>query len=442
MNNNTTNGTTTNEPSEGSEIDKAREKMVRLLKIEGVISPKSITRVIDNAILKDKNVATALIEFCENTIETLSSQNDRAPKVAWFNEIKKVERKFILYPYIGHGSLTTLVGAGSAGKGTWCMFLLFLASKGLLHTIAPTDFRDPITSLYLSKEDDPAEKCAPELNLYGADMSKIAFCNELKDGSGFTFADPKVFKKLLRDVNPQLVVIDNAGDFGDRGNDGNNYKQVNAELSMLKNLSEGFDIDGTSNPIVGTGKYRCGCILIVHENKAGGFMGSMAYKTKPRSMLTMKRTTETNQTMLQVGKSNVNVGDALIFNAREVQVVGDTYPIWQVSYGGKATPEQVATIEGKDYKKQDVLQQWLYAYLRANGDSHPKVIKGAANVYFSSNDQFKKNGQVFINTNEWARVKEKTKITENQAGFWCLAPNAKDLGDGMAQEDDGDDAAE
>jgi hypothetical protein len=168
----------------------------------------------------------------------------------------------------------------------------------------------------------------------------------------------------MKQVKPKFVVIDNAGDFGDPSNDGNGYKAVTKELTFLSRLAE---------------KHNAAILLIMHENKAGGFMGSVAYENKVRSLCFYKKTEEENVNIFKHSKHNINHGVPVQFRGDEIDVEGRKYPVWKITPLGNAViSEDMAT--GKAFNgKQSRCNDWLKKLL-VNGPIKNYNLSLQANI--------------------------------------------------------------
>ena len=399
-------------------------KLVKLYDADKVLSPKALERVVKKAATEGVDVPTAISAWADEVRETFANRDERAPSVQRLDEITEKPSTYLWAPYIGMGELTTLVADGGVGKGTLCNYLLYLASTGQFGKLGKTNVHKPIQCLYSSIEDDPAKKALPQIKLYGGDLSKVSVCKGFANRETFNIGDINGMRRIIEAVKPEFWILDNAGDLGSAENDGNNYKSVSRELMNLSILAE---------------EYQCAILLLVHTNRAGSFMGSNAYRTKPRSMLLLKKTQDDNQTVLLHKKSNDYYGPSVIFDATPVVVPSNDYPVWQVSFGGLASPSTVAFAEDKLIKsKQKILENWLFHLLETTGVQTMKSIRKHAHIEFSEQADFQKNGEYVISSMEWKRAKENLKLQETSFGL-SLKPLVREAMSAEALSDDGDD---
>lgn len=281
------------------------------------------------------NVRTALI--------ARGTDNDKRPKLQRLRDIEIKNYEFFWYPYMALGTVTALSAKGGVGKGTLTNYLATLATTGRLNELGRTDVTEPMNVLIFSKEDSPGAKIRPEVELSGGDTNRVFICNKLYDDSGFTFNDAaafdQAFAEAFADGKPGFVVVDNAGDFGDCTNDGNNYKAVTQELTLPTDLAE---------------KYNSALLLILHENRSGSYMGLAAYENKVRSHCSYKRTDEPNVCIWTHEKKNLFTGPPVLFGADCVDVPGIKYPVWKVYVVGEANSKPEKT-----KSKQDQCCDWL-----------------------------------------------------------------------------------
>jgi hypothetical protein len=251
------------------------------------------------------------------------------PVVRRLCDIVVKDYEFFWFPYMAFGTVTALSAKGGTGKGTLTNFLVALATSGRLAELGRTDVSQPLTALIFSKEDNPGAKMRPEITLAGGNIDKVFVCDKLTNGAAFTFRDAAAFDEAFAEAFADKAmgfVVDNAGDFGDNTNDGNSYKAVTQELTILTDLAQ---------------KYNVAVLLIMHENRTGSYMGSAAYENKVRSHCSYKKTDEENVCILTHEKKNFFHGKPMLFGAQSVDVPGMKYPVWKVSVVGEANSPQV-----------------------------------------------------------------------------------------------------
>jgi hypothetical protein len=284
-------------------------------------------------------------------------------------KIETTQPDYFLFPYFIKYSLNIICADGGVGKGTLSDFLAGLASAGRLSEIGTTDETGPLKVLMFSIEDDPASKVRPEIELMGGDITRIKFCAERANGEPFTFVDKDVWEKVLKEHRPGMVIIDNLGDFGDPSSEGNSYRAVARELSFLVRLAK---------------KYQTTIILIMHENRAGGFMGSNAARTKARSFMFYKKTSDDSIRRLVHDKGNIDgLGPDVFFKAEKVAVQDNPRGVWKMEYLGTTRPDTVEPDD--DEAEKDTPQtraiKWLEQEL-ANGPVADSLLaKKAFGIY-------------------------------------------------------------
>ncbi len=392
---------------EGDPINEAIAKLVELLGVQDVLSYTAFQNVIKKAALQGIDIPTALSLWADKIKTRVSDRDEREPVILELDLVEEKEEKYIWSPYIPCAALTNFVGAGGVGKDTWCYYLMYLSVLGRLDILGDTDIKTPIHVLYSSIENDPAKKIKPQIKSYGGNTKLIKLCNGLKNKDTFNFSDLDIMRRILKAAKPDLWIIDNAGDFSADG-DGHNYRAVVKELLNLTILAEEF---------------QCAILLIVHENKSGGYMGSVAYNTKPRSCITYKKTATANQRILQHIKTNDFEGPAVLFNAKRVKIPGRKYPVWQVEYAGIASDDDIAGANNKEITKQKQLNDWLWKLLLAKGVHKLSKLKDLAEVHFANNPSFNKTGEFKINGAEWTRAKQELNLVVSPVG-WSIPPLA------------------
>ena len=181
--------------------------------------------------------ALMITQSTNEALDARSTDKAKCPKLDRLGDVEIKDYQFFWFPYMALGTVTALSAKGGVGKGTLTNYFATLASTGRLCELGQTDVTEPMNVLIFSKEDSPGAKIRPEIELSGGDINRVFLCNRLYDDSGFTFNDAAAFElafaEAFADGKPGFVVVDNAGDFGDYTNDGNNYKAVTQELTLL-----------------------------------------------------------------------------------------------------------------------------------------------------------------------------------------------------------------
>jgi hypothetical protein len=304
---------------------------VSLVKLVGIV--KGIQRLGDIVKTDDEMAIEFKQKLGASVAHEVTATLPRGAKLMRLADIDEKEYQFIWYPYIAAATPTGFVGAGESGKNTWMNYLFSLATTGRQNELPATkapDITTPMNCLLFATEDDFGAKTRAEIALAGGDINRVFICTEKNDGTPFSFGDKDTFadafSQAFADGKPGLVCVDNSGDFGDPNNDGNNYKQVTKELGILTDLAR---------------KYNAAIIVLIHENKVGNYMGSVAYLNKFRSVLSYKKANEENVRILAHEKHNLFEGLPLLFSGQMQDIPGRKYPVWQVRSLGLAAKEHI-----------------------------------------------------------------------------------------------------
>lgn len=215
------------------------------------------------------------------------SQPEWEPVVVRMSDVEPEQTRFLWPNRIPYGKVTLLEGDPGGGKTT--LSLQIAANVTLGHPFPdeagePRDRRPPANVIYMTAEDGLADTIRPRLDAAGADPSRV-FCLTGKqavgeDGrvieAGFTLADVEVLRRAVRDLRPDLVVIDPVQAYLGAAVDMHRANEVRPLLTALGNVAEEF---------------VCAIVCIRHLRKSSSDraihrgLGSIDFAAQARSIL-------------------------------------------------------------------------------------------------------------------------------------------------------------
>jgi len=134
-----------------------------------------------------------------------SPRKPRKPMAIAMSTIEAKEVRYLWFPYIPYGKLTTIDGDPGIGKSWITIALTAAVTTGKSLPGEEIVGRKPGTVLILNSEDDAADTTRPRLDLLQADVHKVFITSEFftLDGSGLD-----KLRDLITETGCTLVIID------------------------------------------------------------------------------------------------------------------------------------------------------------------------------------------------------------------------------------------
>jgi hypothetical protein len=250
--------------------------------------------------------------WCPSREECPVHQKDRqavqAPQVriVRLSDVERKEARWTIYPYIPRGELTLLDGDPEAGK-TWTWMALVAGLTGSETCRVPYDHTATrsATVVILTHEDDLRKTVRARLEDLGADLEKVHVVRVEGAETGVTAESIEAAISLLREVGPDLVVVDPVTLYltGNGKLDMAAANQVRAAMQPLLGLARSLD---------------CAVLVVRHFRKAAGRalhrgLGSIDFIATARSGLVVGFDKSGRRTLAHAKSNLAPKGPALAF---------------------------------------------------------------------------------------------------------------------------------
>ena len=196
--------------------------------------------------------------------------------IRYFSSVAAKKVDWLWYPYIPCGRITIVQGDPGDGKTTFVLNIAALLSTG--QAMPASDIPVPPQSvIYQSTEDGLADTVKPRLIDAGADCSRIAFIDDLKER--LTLDDGRIEYSVIK-TEAKMLVLDPLQAFIGKDSDLHRANDIRPLLHKLSDVAE---------------RTNCAIVIIGHMNKAAGAkglyrgLGSIDITAAARSVLLVGR---------------------------------------------------------------------------------------------------------------------------------------------------------
>ena len=371
------------------------------------------------------NASSADIEALPNLTSqqeedaAIQSKFKLAVQITCATDIKPKPIDWLWEGWLARGKLEVFAGMAGTGKTTIAISLAATISNG---GSFPDNSRSPVGNVLIwSGEDSPEDTLVPRLIAAGADLSKVHFIGDVKDGDvtrsfnpaidivSLNHAAARIGKISMLIVDPIVNAV--AGDSHKNG-------EVRRALQPLVDFG---------------GKMSCAVLGISHFSKGTGgkeplerVTGSLAFGALARIVLATAKITEgeTSKRIFCRAKSNIGLDDGgFEYTLEQKEVEGcpglsSSYVVWGEPVKGSAR-ELLAEpeVENADGSNDHSVASWLQNLLKDEGGSLDRkdVMKAAQAMGYKERTVH--------------RAREKIGATIQQDGFgkdkrsiWSIVP--------------------
>lgn len=199
------------------------------------------------------------------------------------DQVRERDYEFLAYPILPKEEITLLSGDGGTGKSFVSVQFAAAAVGAAGVPGFPVEEVGPV--LCFSAEDDPDKVLKRRLRQAGVSddlMPMVRFFPVHEKGFAFDEENLRKFEAYVAAVRPVLVIIDPVVSFLDSKVDMNTANHVRPVMNRLRFVAAA---------------YRCAILIVVHTNKSGGIYGSVDFRNRCRSHLTVMRDPENDSRM-------------------------------------------------------------------------------------------------------------------------------------------------
>jgi hypothetical protein len=153
--------------------------------------------------------------------------------------------KFIWRDWLPLGEIVIVEGMGGESKSTACLDWIARLSTGSdMPDGQMNEFGGPVSTLYISHEDDPGRVVRPRLEVIGGDADRIIITkHDFYMPSSAEWLQDALSSMISRDLDPKLVFIDPLfGHVDEKINTGSDSEMRRLVMQPLKKIAERFNI--------------------------------------------------------------------------------------------------------------------------------------------------------------------------------------------------------
>jgi len=318
------------------------------------------------------------------------SQFNIAPKqdeqiITWLKDVTPQPITWLWPTRIARGKLTVIAGNPGLGKSFITLDLAARVSRGDGFPCAPLSASAPGGVVILSAEDDLADTIRPRLDKAGADVTRIAAMNTIKEFDkknnrwgyrSFTLSEdlPKLETaiRMVRDCS--LVIIDPISAYLG-STDSHNNSEVRGVLAPLSDLAA---------------RHKVAVVVVSHLNKGQGdainrVMGSLAFVAAARAAyVIIKDSNNPLRRMFLPAKNNLGVDDTGL----AYQLVGKpiSYVQWEdlpVNVSADDALSDGKNPVGRPPDDRQEAEEWLLDILKTGGKPATEIMSESYKVGIS-----------------------------------------------------------
>lgn len=279
--------------------------------------------------------------------------------LSYYANIETQTIEWLWYPYIPFGKISIIQGDPGDGKTTFALQVVAMLSKGipLPHNSATCS---PLSIIYQSGEDNPADTIKPRLEAAGADCTRIALINYLN--VPLSISDERLEKAIV-EADARLLVLDPLQAFIPEDCDLSRALDMREAMSCLAGIAE---------------RTHCAVVIIGHLNKSSGIkslyrgIGSIDIAAIARSVLYIVRPDDKTSLRVVVHiKSNLaKAGNSIAFTFDH-----EGHFMW-VDLTDNMTESDLSCfpIAGIQDRKQKAIERFLLELLTAGEKSAQDII--------------------------------------------------------------------
>ena len=222
--------------------------------------------------------------------------------IRWGHETQIIDINWLWKPLIPYGKVTIVEGDGGDGKTTMILTIAAMLSQGTPPPtlcdghLYPSDPVNPITTFYLTNEDEIADSSLKRFLRAGGDPSHFAYSGELE--YHVTLKEEEL-REIIEETSARLVIIDPFQAFLPEGINMGSIPRMRGIFTMLANLAK------SSGAAI---------VLVGHLNKNEGSkdihrgFGSADISASVRSILMVEMDKQRNRFVRAI-KSNFDESD-------------------------------------------------------------------------------------------------------------------------------------
>lgn len=170
-----------------------------------------------------------------------TTEKKSAPVIKWGHETELVDIKWLWKPFIPYGKVTIIEGDGGDGKTSMILTIAAMLSKGIQPPalerghLQSSQSVDPITTFYLTNEDEVADSSLKRFIRADGDIHRFAYSGELQHH--MTLLEEELLEAI--DCSGcQLLIIDPFQAFLPNEVNLNSVSKMRPVFTMLSNIAK------------------------------------------------------------------------------------------------------------------------------------------------------------------------------------------------------------
>lgn len=173
------------------------------------------------------------------------------PIIKWGHETKIIDIDWLWKPFIPYSKVTIIEGDGGDGKTTMILTIAAMLSQGIQPPalvrghLQPSNSCDPITTFYLTNEDEVADSSLKRFTRAGGDTRRFAYSGELEHHMTI---NEEELREVINQTQARLIIIDPFQAFLPEGTNLGSITRMRGIFTLLGNVAKST---GTAIVLVG-----------------------------------------------------------------------------------------------------------------------------------------------------------------------------------------------
>ena len=163
------------------------------------------------------------------------------PIIKWGHETKIIDIDWLWKPFIPYSKVTIIEGDGGDGKTTMILTIAAMLSQGIQPPalmrghLQPSNSCDPITTFYLTNEDEVADSSLKRFVRAGGDPTRFAYSGELEHHMTI---NEEELREVISQTHAQLIIIDPFQAFLPEGTNLGSITRMRGIFTILGNVAK------------------------------------------------------------------------------------------------------------------------------------------------------------------------------------------------------------
>jgi len=163
------------------------------------------------------------------------------PIIKWGHETKIIDIDWLWKPFIPYSKVTIIEGDGGDGKTTMILTIAAMLSQGIQPPalvrghLQPSNSCDPITTFYLTNEDEVADSSLKRFVRAGGDPTRFAYSGELEHHMTI---NEEELREVITQTQARLIIIDPFQAFLPEGTNLGSITRMRGIFTLLGNVAK------------------------------------------------------------------------------------------------------------------------------------------------------------------------------------------------------------